>query len=212
MKVFETGGFGGIHSATYYAYLGLANTYELPTGEVNNALFPFQFPIQYALAVKSGHIDNPLNEPALIADLQVLRHAAKRPILITIDEAAVLAKSDLLLQKLRNILLTANGYMVILAGTPDLLKAFDLVFSPLNRMFKPIVLGPFKTAVETELLIKRPLEKIGLNADELFEWTLAQEVDEIHELTGGRPYEIQLLCHVLFRRVHEKRRPRSLTV
>src|SRR6202044_1407681 len=30
-------------------------------------------------------------------------------------------------------------------------------------------------------------------------------VREIHDLTGGRPYEIQLLCHAMFRRIQERR-------
>ena len=54
-------------------------------------------------------------------------------------------------------------------------------------------------------MIKKPLEKLGINPEEIFDFESYNAVNEIHDLSGGRPYEIQLICHFLFRRVQDKR-------
>ena len=47
----------------------------------------------------------------------------------------------------------------------------------------------------------------------LWSYETFEDVQEIHELSGGRPYEIQLICHFLFRRIQEGRATRmELTV
>jgi hypothetical protein len=34
---------------------------------------------------------------------------------------------------------------------------------------------------------------------------LLRDVRELHDISGGKPYEIQLICHMLFRRVQSER-------
>jgi hypothetical protein len=82
----------------------------------------------------------------------------------------------------------------------------DDVFSPIIRQFKKITMGNFTNTNETKECIKRPLESLGsLAVDELFEFGDPDAVEEIHDLSGGRPYEVQLICHMLFRRVQTGR-------
>jgi tetratricopeptide (TPR) repeat protein len=82
----------------------------------------------------------------------------------------------------------------------------DDVFSPIIRQFKKINIIPFKVQNETRDCIRKPLEKIGIkHPSEIFDFETYRDVSEIHDLTGGRPYEIQLICHFLFRRIQENR-------
>lgn len=49
------------------------------------------------------------------------------------------------------------------------------------------------------------MDKIGLIPEDVFDFETYIEVNEIHDLSGGRPYEVQLICHMMFRRIQEKR-------
>ncbi len=125
--------------------------------------------------------------------------------MLLFDEGNVLAKSRTLLEKLRNMFMNTSGYMLVLTGTPDLFPVMDEVFSPIIRQFKKINVGRFADKNETRQCILRPLEKLGVvHPEGLFERETYSEVREIHELTGGKPYEVQLLCHMLFRRLQRK--------
>jgi len=95
--------------------------------------------------------------------------------------------------------------MLVMTGTPDLFPMMDEVFSPIIRQFKKIPVEGFKNREETRECIKRPLESIGVNPDDLFDFDNENEIKEIHDLAAGRPYEIQLICHTLFRSVQERR-------
>jgi hypothetical protein len=201
---FTEGRLGGLHGATYQTYMNIVNTYVLPD-QNTAAVFPLLFPNQYALAKQRGDGNAAITEPIYRHDLEAISKALGHPIVLMIDEAGVLAESRVLLQKIRNTLMTIPGFMVMIAATPDLLAAMDEVFSPIIRQFKKIDVGPFKKYEATELLIRRPLEKLGLNATDLFDFGAERAVREIHDLAGGRPYEIQLICHILFRRVQEGR-------
>jgi tetratricopeptide (TPR) repeat protein len=94
--------------------------------------------------------------------------------------------------------------MLIMTGTPNLFPVMDEVFSPIVRQFMKIDVGEFKDTEDTENCIRRPLEKAGIRPDDIFDFETYEDIQEIHELSGGRPYEIQLICHVLFRRVQSR--------
>jgi hypothetical protein len=94
------------------------------------------------------------------------------------------------------------GFMLVLTGTSDLFPVMDEVFSPIIRQFKKINVREFQNVSESEDCIKKPLEKLGLKIEDLLNKTY---IKEIHDLSGGRPYEIQLICHFLFRRLQKKR-------
>ena len=98
-----------------------------------------------------------------------------------------------------------TGYMLVMTGTLDLFPLMNEVFSPVGRQFKKINVGEFKEVDDTRNCIKKPLENLGIVPEELFDFETYRDVHDIHNLSGGRPYEIQLICHVLFRRVETKR-------
>ncbi len=96
------------------------------------------------------------------------------------------------------------GYMLVLTGTPKLFPLMDDVFSPIVRQFKKFCIGPFLKETETKSCIEKPLEKLGIkHPSEIFSLETFSDVKEIHELSGGKPYEIQLICHFLFRKIQQ---------
>ena len=201
-SVCESGKFGGKEGKTYDIYLDIVNTYKIPE---DKTFCPFLFPLQYAKAMGSGNINVSLSDHNYKNDLIKLRSEINCPIVLLFDEGNVLANSRVHLEKIRNIFMNTPGYMLVFTGTPDIFPVMDDVFSPIVRQFKKINVGAFKEEEETEECIRKPLEKIGNKLEEIFDFETYRDVNEIHDLSGGRPYEIQLICHMLFRRVQEKR-------
>jgi len=197
-KACECGAFGGKDSKTYDVYLDMVNTYRIPEEKL---FCPVLFPIQYAKALSVGNVDAQVSDFNYRNDINKIREQINRPIVILFDEGNVLANSRILLEKIRNYFMNSTGFMIVLTGTPDLFPVMDVVFSPIIRQFKKIIIGDFKDTKETKECIKKPLEKIGLDPDALFDFQSLRDIEEIHDLSGGRPYEIQLICHKLFQRV-----------
>lgn len=197
----EAGAFGGKMCKTYDTYLDIVNAYDIPE---DKTFCPFIFPIQYAKAMNSENIDAPISDHNYKADLSRIRSEVDHPIVILFDECNVLAESRVHLEKLRNIFMNTPGFMLIMTGTPDLFPVMDAVFSPIVRQFMKIDVGEFKDTEDTENCIKRPLEKAGIPPEDIFDFETYEDIREIHELSGGRPYEIQLICHMLFRRVQSR--------
>lgn len=196
------GAYGGIKGKTYETYCDIVSTYDIPS---DNIFCPFIFPIRYAKAMSRNNTSIALPDNNFKRDIISIQQELKRPIAILFDECDVLTHSRVHLQKLRNIFMNTPGFMLTITGTPVLFPIIDEVFSPIIRQFKKINIVPFDEEVDTEVCIKRPLENIGITEPSvLFDFETYHDVNEIHNLTGGRPYEIQLLCHFLFRRVQEK--------
>jgi len=94
----------------------------------------------------------------------------------------------------------------------------DEVFSPIIRQFKRIEVSPFASLSDTKDAVLRPLKSV--RQDELFTmpndrmledlatkhgfYRFEGDLHDLHILTGGRPYEIQLVCHFMFRRVQQQ--------
>ena len=204
LTVAEQNGFGGIHGAVYETYTSLVHKYETTT-HAASARFPFLFPRQYALAMQNGNTEASVTDTAYERDFQLICTEAKRPIMLLIDDAGFLANCPTILQKLRNNLMMTPGLMVALAATPDVLSTMNQVFSPIVRQVKKITLATFADPDDTEALIRAPLERLGYKADLFFNFADKTSLYDVHDLSGGRPYEIQLICHTLFRRVEEER-------
>lgn len=199
----STGAFEGKTGKTFETYLDMVSAYAVPE---EKTFCPFLFPVQYAKAMAAGNQNARVSDTSFKSDLGEIRRELNRPIVIMFDEGNVLAKSQTHLEKLRNIFMNTPGYMLVLTGTPDLFPQIDEVFSPIVRQFQKIQVGRFENKDETRDCIRKPLEKIGVtDVEEIFDFETYNDVREIHDLTGGRPYEVQFLCHVLFRRVQEKR-------
>ena len=130
-----------------------------------------------------------------------------------------LSRDRALLEMVRNAFMNLQGYMLVFTGTPDLLPVMDEVFSQLFVIFKKIHVEPFAKIEDTLSGIMKPLEEIGLkeiSGLEIFN-DISLETDreifslfanknylqDLHDLTGGRPYEIQLVAHFMFRQIQE---------
>src|SRR5690606_15434202 len=98
-------------------------------------------------------------------DLEAMRDEINRPFLLLFDEADILSQDKSNLEKIRNIFTNLRGFMLILAGTPNLFPVMDLVFSPISRQFKKIFIQGFGNQRETLECIQKPLKKIGISSD-----------------------------------------------
>jgi hypothetical protein len=191
--------FGGKHSKTYETYLDMISAYEIPE---DKTWCPFIFPIQYAKAMSSGRGNGKISDQNFINDLINIHKEIAHPIIILFDECNVLANHRILLEMVRNTFMNTSGYMLVFTGTQDLFPVMDEVFSPIVRQFKKVEVVSFEHTNETKQCISKPLESIGVTElGDVFETTTLNELSQIHDLTGGRPYEIQLLCHFMFKRV-----------
>jgi len=87
--------------------------------------------------------------------------------------------------------------MLVLTGTDVLFPLINEVFSPIIRQFKKINVVPFDEEDDTRDCVEKPLLSLEINPEELV------KPETIHDLSSGRPYEIQLICHLLFRRIQQ---------
>ena len=198
----EAGAFGGKSGRTYDTYLDIMNSYSIPD---DKTFCPFIFPLQYAKALGSGNTQAPLSDNNFKNDLVKIYSEISCPVIVLFDEGNVLASSRVHLEKLRNIFMNINGYMLILTGTQELFPVMDDVFSPIVRQFKKINVVEFRDIKETEECVRRPLEKVGIIPEDVFDF---DDLEELHEISSGKPYEIQLICHTQFRQIQEKRTPK----
>jgi hypothetical protein len=202
-EVIKNNYYGGLTGRTYETYLNIITTFNIPE---DKAFCPFIFPIMYANISKEKEVKNAFIPDTVIqTDLLRIEKESEKKMLLLFDECNVLIKNVVILQKLRNIFQFLSGFMVVLTGTPELFPAMDEIFSPINRLFIRISIGGYLEIEETKECVKKPLRKIGLDPIKLFEQETLTEITEIHKLSSGRPYEVQLICHYLFRRLQEKR-------
>lgn len=196
----EAGYFHGINGRTYDDYRNTVDAFEIPEDRSHS---PFGFPMQYAKALGAGRPGALVSDAIFKNDMKRLADEVKKPVALLFDECDVLAQSRTSLQKLRNVFMNTSGFMLVLCGTPKLFPVMDDVFSPIVRQFKKIGVHPFETREQTRECIENRLkgESESLTISE-------EDVDAIHNFSGGRPYEIQLLCHFLFRRMQRSGRSR----
>lgn len=200
-KICEMGAFGGINGNTYDTYTDIINGCNIPE---DKTFCPFLFPLQFSKAICNNNMNAQLSDNGFKRDLLTIAKEINSPIVLLFDECNVLAKSQIHLQKLRNIFMELPRYMLVFAGTPDLFPMMDEVFSPIIRQFKKINIGAFENQKETKDCIAVPLHQIGIdNISEIIDIGTYKEVKEIHNLSGGYPYEIQLICHMMFKRVQQ---------
>lgn len=198
----EAGAYGGKHARTLETYVDITCSLSIPN---DKSFCPFFFPTQYAKALSGNNSQGQVPDYSFRQDLAAIQSEVGRPIVLLFDEGNVLSKSRVHLQKLRNIFMNSQGYMLIVTGTPEMFPLMDEVFSPIIRQFKKVVLNQFVDQDDTKLLIRKYMEGIGVEPDTLFDFEESTDLEDIHDLTGGRPYEIQLVCHTLFKRVQQGR-------
>jgi tetratricopeptide (TPR) repeat protein len=201
----EKGAYGGLEGKTFEAYFEMVNTYEVPD---DKTFCPFFFPIQYARAMAAGNLNAAISDHQIKRDLTNIAQETQVPILILFDETDVLAQSRSHLQKIRNIFMNTPGYMLVFSGTPRLFPIMDDVFSPIIRQFKKIPVKNFEQQKQTRDCIIRPLQSVGIFPGRLLDPETYRDVSELHHISEGKPYEIQLICHTMFRRVQMGRAER----
>lgn len=197
-SVCEKNVFGGLKGETYDTYLDMVNAYEIPKDKL---FCPFLFPLQYAKAMNKRNYNVSLSDNSFKRDLDLIHKKISCPVIILFDEGNILAKSRILLEKIRNIFMNIPGYMLVFTGTSDLFPVMNEIFSPIVRQFKKINVGEFNDYEECEDCIVKPLEKAGLNLYQISNLIPEKSKKEIIDLSGKRPYEIQLISHFLFKRI-----------
>jgi hypothetical protein len=138
----------------------------------------------------------------LVSDLDAFRTSCLSPvggIALLIDEGDLLARLPVALEKLRYVMGVAEGLVVVVAGTNEMLGSMDLVFAPIVRQFKRINLAPFISPSETRQCLQQRLERAG--KQDVMTQGLYRE---LHELAQGQPYEAQLIAHFAYRRFAEQ--------
>ena len=118
-------------------------------------------------------------------------------IVVMVDESQLLVKDKALLQRIRNLFETIDGYVLIFSGTPDMLEGLSEVFSPIDRFFVKVYLGPFKTKEDAEEAILKPISYMDIKFD-------TDSMNRLIEISRRYPYEINLISHIAFRMSQEK--------
>ncbi len=193
--------FGGPSGKIYDTYLDMISAFSVPDDKIS---CPFLFPIQYAKAMARATVSAPISDQILKADFRKFAAEVATTLVLLFDECDVLSSQRVLLEMLRNIFMNLPRFMLVFTGTPRLFPVMDDVFSPIVRQFKKIEVNPFDDPRKTEECIAAPLRSSGMS--ELFrrsDPTHRRTMFEIHELTGGKPYEIQLVAHFMFKRIQQ---------
>ncbi|UJW36926.1 tetratricopeptide repeat protein (plasmid) [Saccharothrix sp. AJ9571] len=158
--------------------------------------FPLEFPESLAHAVGGGH----LSEMALRNDLSYLGNLIGKPIVLLVDEAQLIANRPDALSLLRALGMRLTGYVLVLAGTTELVEQINEVFDFLLRQFEFVKVERFTETSEVAECMTLPLQAAGLATVRCFRFPVNNVADDLMPLTDGNPYEIQLFCHVMFTR------------
>lgn len=189
----EKGMYDGVGSKTHRKFRQVIDTLDL---EVQFDL-PFSFGSAY-IGAQTNEGSSRITQRVLINDFEELHNEAKdngmSTIVILLDECDLLSTNKALLQKIRNIFTEMDGYILVLSGTEKMFPDLSDTFSPLPRSFVTINVENFDNREDTQECIQKPLpeeEKDLINP---------QTIDDIHRITGGSPYEINLISHHMYRR------------
>jgi len=192
----KKGLYGGIKGRFYKKFRSFFDNLNL---EVK---IPLLFSISYKTFKQNKDIDLPYT--TLIEDLNKIYKKIRKKfknIIIFIDECDLLANNQIILQKIRNIFAELNGYILVLVGTDILYPSLEKTFSPFPRFFKRINLNNFTSVDETKECLINPL---SIDEKKKFNFNC---IRDIHNITNGSPYEINLMAHYMYRRWKEKNSP-----
>jgi len=189
-KAFNQNFFDGVLGRSYDTYLDLVSAYKIPDAK---EFCLFLFPLRFAKAMQQEATGAQTEVPNNVIqhDLEIIRNEIKRPIILIFDECNTMLRNTELLKKLRNIFMNMPGFMLVFAGTDELFPLMDEVFSPIIRQFKKIVIREFIDSKDTQDCIMLPLKSLPDREPTKYFDPSSDAIREIHELTGGRPYEIQ---------------------
>jgi tetratricopeptide (TPR) repeat protein len=142
----------------------------------------------------------------LLHDLGKLKEEARRQgiptIVLLFDECDLLAENEAILQKIRNVFMEVDGYILVFSGTEKMFSSISNVFSPIPRFFKRIDVGNFREFKEVEEALLKPLDDEEKAA---FDNSC---IPDVYRITNGSPYEINLIAHYMYRRWKEGKSPK----
>ena len=196
----EKGLYGGITGKVYRTYRKVIDTLDIKA----EAKVPFLFGGAYIGFKKNENTGIP--QHVLLHDLKKMSSEAKNAdiptIVLLFDECDLIAQNEVLLQKIRNVFMEIDGYILVFSGTENMFPAISNVFSPIPRFFKRVNVDNFKNVKETEECLLKPL-----NEEDKKDFDNAC-IGEIHGLTNGTPYEINLVAHYMYRRWKDGKNPK----
>lgn len=194
---------GGEKGKFYSAYTDMMYSYTIPEGEEFRFL---RFPEQVARARgREFQVSQNVVENDLRRLMTEVKDSGFKGVAIFFDEFDCLTQSRTLLEMLRNIFQRLYGYILIVAGSPMMFSEIDSVYSPLPRQYIRITLTGYEKYGQTAILIFRSLRELDVKLPDI------ETVIDIHELTEGKPYEIQLICKQIFELITRKEKKFSLT-
>jgi len=188
----------GIYSDFYMKLRRILDILDL------NVEVPLFFGTAY-VGFKKG-INTNVSQSVLIHDFKELYKRARGSgiptIVLLFDECDLLSGNEVLLQKIRNVFMEVEGYILVFSGTEKMFPALSKTFSPIPRFFKRINIENFKEIRDTEECLLKPLSE---EERKFFDRTC---IPDIHRLTNGSPYEINLVAHYMYRRWKEGKSPK----
>jgi len=193
--VVNAGGFGGVGDG-YDAAFHMALLGTTPIDNVG--------PLRVAQSAgrTPSQTDNRIPSAFITADLEDLANEARdldsAGLVLIVDEADRLQGHAQTIQRMRNLLVLPGVLSCVLVGGDELVSALDGALEAASRHFQRLEVRTLGDAGETYSCMARPLRVAGLD-----EQTLMQSgtVEDVHELTRGRPYEIALVCHAMYDRL-----------
>jgi len=121
-------------------------------------------------------------------------------IVVLCDEGDLIGGNAALIQKLRNLLQSLDRWMLVAAGTRAMFDRLTDVFSPIPRQFVRIPVEPFDDLQSVHECITAPLRQRGIR----FRIPIETVVD-LFRLTGGSPYELNLVCYHIWEELDARR-------
>lgn len=125
----------------------------------------------------------------------------RRGAMLMLDEGDFLTQNKVLLEVLRNTFQETDGMGLVVAATYKIVEQVSDVFSPFQRGFRKIELGPFPSTSDVLdaihgglILAEKELRSRGLEL-EVFHRTFDRDVVQ---LTGRSPYEVNMLSYFAF--------------
>jgi hypothetical protein len=203
LSMVKVGCWGGEQGAIYAELLRMIHSRQ--PGSLEKAVMQ----IPYVFSCHQGSIDTFECPDALVVNdfkacLTELQSKGFTGIALLIDEADCLGKNVPLLQMFRNIFQIVEHCSLLLAGTEAVFPALSEVFSPIPRQFHRVDVMPFARWSDTMELVLRPIPKDLVKSVA----PTGDVLEELHELCGGAPDEIQLYCHHMYRSVEDGSSPR----
>lgn len=116
-------------------------------------------------------------------------------VVLLIDEGDNLTQEPVTVQRYRNLIVVPGILSSVLVGTDEMAAGLDAALTPAGRHFRRLELRALADANETKECLERPLNAAGVHGAHLLN---AAVVSEVHAITGGRPFEIALLAHVMY--------------